>query len=104
MQHSQSRSINIPAAGQDAIPIAYAGEVPIRALVRNNDVAIFIQVSYELEDMSVGTSSVYTIPPLQSDVFVLAPGQKLYARSGDVSTIVSVAQSEAFPVIHPREG
>jgi hypothetical protein len=103
MQLTSFQTFSPPAAvtGQDAQPIARGTAVPVRVLVRNAG-ANLIFLSGTAED-TIGSdgnpsSATYRLPAASTDVFVLAPGQTLYAAGAGVGGTICVAVSEAIPL------
>lgn len=87
-------------SGEAARSIAMAQKIPQRVMVRNPSETLTVYLSHDpqgLQTFPIGNDS-YVLPPGERDVFVLAPGQRLYvaAVGGDVA--VSVAVSDLFPV------
>jgi len=73
--------------------------VAVRVLIRNNSgVLAFLSTASE---MLIGAdapgSDVYELPPLASDVIILAPGQSLYAAGNGAGGMLSMSISEALP-------
>ncbi len=114
MADSRMNSAIVPAAGtglggtSNPATICQGGAIPMRVLVRNNSpVAIpanILVLSYDAATLSNAASpqrgNVYRLPVGQSDIFVVEPGQTLYAI-GEASTIdASWAVSDAMPVVH----
>lgn len=100
MQPSQLNSLVLPIQGsQSPATLMKAAKVPLRVVVRN------FGPNNALLSHDVGTLSntpvfanAWILPINREDVFVLAPGQALYAVGIGVGVIVSVAASEAIPV------
>ena len=87
--------------GQQPTPIARAAEVMQRVLVRNLDDVNPVHLATELNSLFPAIQSdVFTLPAQTSEVFPLAPGQKLYARfdAGVAIGNISVFTSDAFPI------
>lgn len=75
---------------------------PTRIMVRNtSDPAMSIFLAFDssaLQASSTG-SDTYEIPPGQADIFVLQPGQQLFAAVQSGSTgRCCIAVSDAFPI------
>lgn len=79
--------------------LAQANKTALRVVVRNIGFGAYILLSYDAATLqsSPVAASTYQLPPGLSDVFILAPGQKLYAATPGISS-ASVATSEAVPV------
>jgi hypothetical protein len=81
--------------------VATATNAPLRVLVRNVGPALCF-LSYETESLanpggpSTGT---YRLPAGKSDIFVLAPAQSLYTVAAGPGGLLTIAESEAFPVV-----
>lgn len=101
MAPSILRSYALPivgAAGASPVPIAQAGAAPTRVLIRNYSALAAAWFSFDTNDLVPGSSGVYRIPSRGSDVFLLAPYQRLFAMGEIAGATISVAISEAFPV------
>jgi hypothetical protein len=79
--------------------IASAGGAPTRVVARNTS-AVALLFAFDVNDLSnaTNTASCFRQPASSSDVFLLAPGQSLYATGVAAGGAVSVAISEAFPL------
>lgn len=102
MQPSRLRSVLLPAAPSAARPttVADAGDFPLRVLVRNIG-ALVAAFGYSSQDVAAPdgpSSESFRIPAGSTDVFVLAPRQKLFGVGIGGTNVVSVASSEALPL------
>lgn len=72
----------------------------MRVLVRNITAGGDIVLSHDAAGLQVSASggNTYKLPPGMSDVFVCAPGEKIYAASLGAFASCSVAVSPALPV------
>lgn len=80
--------------------IAMAQKVPQRVMVRNTSEGTTVYLAHDpqsLQTYPVGNDT-WELPPGERDVFVLAPGQRLYVAAQGASVRVSVAVSDLFPV------
>lgn len=102
MQPSFMRTLFVvPLGSRNPTSLLTAPGVPLRVVVRNVSVVEPIIISYDVNDLApTASSEVFNIPVGGEDIFVLAPGQKLYATT-TVATAgsVTLACSEAFPVM-----
>ncbi len=99
MQNTGVQTLSIPSLGSPAGRLTQAGSTPMRLLVRNtggNSLAIATDVS-QLTDLN-NLGGCYLLPAGQSDVFVLAPMQSLFACSLAGGGQASIAWSEAVPL------
>jgi len=106
MNDSQLLRFAVPAAvtdgrqTQQAVPVlAQAVQAPLRVLVRNTSFGNAVWVAHsvqELQRFPVGPNT-FELPPGTSEVFVLAPGQKLFCVADGQGATVNVAQSELIP-------
>ena len=101
MRPSVILTIDVPALGsRNPARLTQAGAgSPLRVLVRNvGGVQLFI--SHELQNLTNVNSNggTYQLPAGQSDVFVVAPSQSLFAASLGGGGKVSLAISEAVPL------
>lgn len=122
MQDSRVRTISVPdvatftPGGGDGSttgsPIPSIGfqstTKALRLMLRNVSLGVTIAIAHApevLQTQPIG-SEIYELPPGASDVFVLAPNQKLYAITLGVGGRLSIAASEALPldVEQPRRG
>lgn len=71
-----------------------------RVLVRNVSFGGNVLIAYEANEIaqSPAGSSRFVLPAGTSEVFVTAPGQKLYAASSAADAEISIAISEALPI------
>lgn len=96
-------TITVPVAAPAASPAAIA-EAPsnahLRVVVRNAGGAmIFLGLSEgDVLDTSGVTSQNYRLPAGASDVFVIAPKQKILATGSGAAGLACVAISEAIPI------
>ena len=103
MNHSLLKTVTLPNAVPGANPtvVGQGTQVPMRVVVRNTS-ATMVFVANASQDLvgpgGVG-SSAYRIAPGDSEVFVVAPGQQLFAAANGVGAIAGVALSEALPLV-----
>lgn len=119
MQESKLKTISVPdvatftPGGGDGstvgtpVPnaIFQSTSKPMRIMVRNVSLGVSIALSHAAEGLQTADvgSDTYELPPGASDIFVLAPNQKLYAIALGVGGRVSYAASEALPLDVKRE-
>lgn len=99
MQASIVQTLSIPLIGQTAALITQAGALPTRVQLRNTGGSL-VFLAHDVNALTDVTSlgAVYQLPAgAGPDVFVLAPGQSLFAVSTGAGGQVSVAISEAVP-------
>lgn len=101
MAPSKLQSFTLPiigTAGIAPVPLAVAGSVPTRVVVRNFS-AVAAYLAFDSNDLKDASSSAtFRIPSRSSDVLLLSPGQSLFAMGEAASSQLSVAISEAFPI------
>lgn len=97
-----TKTLTVAAIGGSPSRLASAaGNVPVRALVRNGgDIPVAISYSANALTGIGNPSDAYVLPPGEADVFVLEPGDILYAAGVGGEGTVSVASSRAFPATH----
>jgi hypothetical protein len=96
------RTLTVVVAGsRDPTSLLTAPGVPMRVVIRNVSGGGSINISYDVNDLAPTSSSeVFSLPFNNEDVFILAPGQKLYAVGvGAGPFTLSLACSEAFPTV-----
>jgi hypothetical protein len=104
VKDSLLNTVSVPALGsssQSNAILAYATTNPTRVQVRNvGAVTVFIaHDSSELPSTGAVTQGgTYQLPTGNVDVFVLAPGQGLFAAGSGGTGTVSVAVSESIPI------
>lgn len=103
MQDSRFETFTIGPFGTNAVPntVAHAADVPMRVVVKNvGPVPIFLGTASAdvAGDTNGPTTNTYQLPVGDTDTFVIAPRQRLYASASAVGGIVCVALSEAIPV------
>jgi len=99
MRESKVNTITAPAAGSaNPATLFYADTHPMRVLVRNvgGSLIYLAHDSNTLTQTGV-TANAFRLPSGQSEVFVLAPKQALFAASSGAAGLVSIAVSEAIP-------
>lgn len=99
MTPSQLNSLVVPTAGSQTPATVYkAADVPLRVLVRNLGPNIVL-LAHDVGTLSNAPvyANTFRLPPLISEVIVLAPKQGLYAVSVGVAGQISIAVSEALP-------
>ena len=89
----------IGTAGKSPQAVATAGRNPTRVVARNTS-AVAVLYAFDTNDLTSANnaSSAFRQPAASSDVFLLAPGQTLYAMAVAAGGAVSIAISEAFPL------
>ena len=106
MKKSHMNTITVPAVGTTTPGIvATAAGAPLRVLIRNvGPVLVFL--AHETENLANPggpSTGVYRLPAADSDTFVLAPHQSVYAVSAGVGGLLTIAGSEAYPVELDRQ-
>lgn len=99
MRPSILKTLSVPLIGSPApASVAIAAKTPMRLLIRNvgSTIAFLAHEASSLQDISA-TSSAYQLPPGQEDVFVLAPGQGVWAVGAGAGGTLCYALSEAIP-------
>lgn len=86
---------------RDPASVAYATRVPVRVVVKNvGGAAVFVGfASGDVQSPDGVGTDVWIVNPSESDVFVLAPKQTMYASSAGPNGRVTVQVSEAFPYL-----
>lgn len=98
------KNITLRVAPAAAVGIARGSAVPARVLVLNNNNAGVTVAVGDSEQAVAGTEGVssqaFLLPPLTSIVFILAPGQNLFAAPvGGAVAVISVTVSDAIPEV-----
>ena len=100
MKASIVETVAVPLIGaKNPARLYQASATPMRVVVRNvGGVAVFI--AHNVSDLNNinSTGATYSLPAGQADVFVLAPGQGIFAAGNGGNGFVSIAASEAIPV------
>lgn len=102
MGQSVFNTFPVPAVGGTPAPLAHARDIALRVLVRNagtlagQGLVLAYDSTTSLQP-TIGSDVYNNLPIGQSDVFVLYPGQKLFAI-GLIATLAAVAISDAFPL------
>jgi hypothetical protein len=103
MRDSLFKTATLPTAvaGSDPLSIANGTDVPRRVLVRNVSAALVFLAGASQDIVGPGGvgANAYRLAPGEADVFVLAPKQQLFAAALGVGAIVSVASSDALPLV-----
>jgi len=102
MRPSNMNTITVPAVGTTTPgTVAKAAGAPLRVLVRNvGPVLCFLAHETEsLANPGGPSTGVYRLPAAGDDVFVLAPDQSMYAVAAGVGGLLTIATSEAFPIV-----
>lgn len=112
MQETRFFTVLVPKLGTDATPpagnvaasgclIAYANDQspPLRVLVRNISEAIDVTLSFSDQALTQvpPMSGVFVLPAGTSEVFPIAPGQRIHASTAGDGVQVSVCISDALP-------
>lgn len=91
-----------PAIQQKPTPFAQAGKLPIRVLIRNTSIGVSAFFSIDdvaaMNALPLGSGPVWELPAGETDVFVLAPNQRLIGAANAPSCFICVAVSEALPI------
>lgn len=104
---SQMRTTNLPNLttdpGAQAIRIATSDELATRVLAQALGVGGRVRVGYDAQDLltsnAIGAAGfVWEMTASETQVFVLAPKQELYAIGVGGSMKVAVATSDALPM------
>jgi len=102
MQTTIFKTYSIPAGGPTATPntIASGTAVSVRAVVRNRgaNMLFFGDNAEALISPEGPTSDTIELPPGETDVYVLAPGQRLFAIGAGAGGRASVSVSEVLPL------
>jgi hypothetical protein len=104
MNNTTFQTFDIPAAATVAnrpLAIAIAGEVPARVLVRNVGPGV-IFVAADAQDTVTPEgpgSKTFQVLGGNSEVFVIAPKQRLFATGAGPGGILSVTVSDALPLV-----
>jgi len=101
MQPSQVNTITIPAAGTpNPATLWRAALVPTRVVVRNvgRSLILLAHSSSEIQTAEA-TAGVFHLPAGAEGTFILAPKQGMWAVSAVAGGLVSIAVSEAMPLI-----
>ena len=95
---SQLNTLSLPQVGdKNPSTVAYATNQPFRVVVRNiGPNRILLAHDSPTLQNAPATANTYEIPPGQSDVFVLAPKQGLFAAGEGAGGKISIAVSVAF--------
>lgn len=95
-------TITVPSVGTTTPGIvATAAHTPLRVLIRNAG-PVLIFLAHETENLANPggpSTGVYRLAAGDNDVFVLAPQQSIFAVAAGVNGLLTVATSEAFPVV-----
>lgn len=106
MQDSKFNTLAVPFGTADAgapnwepALIVKAGKKPLRVMCRNISEAVDFILAFDASSLKnlPGVGGTYTLPAGDSDVFVLAPEQSLYAIANGTDGKICVAYSEALP-------
>lgn len=98
MQPSLVQTLSIPQVGGDPTRLIQAGANPMRVVVRNNGGNVLL-IAFETPSLSDvnNMGSIYQLPVGQSETFVLAPQQSIFAAGLGGGGTASIAASEAIP-------
>lgn len=92
-------SINEIGTGNPSRLVQASQNAPMRVLVRNvGGTGLFIAHELQAVQNTNSNGSTYQLPPNQSDVFILAEGQSLFAAANGGGGVASLAVSEAIPL------
>lgn len=86
------------AANPPARLIATAGSRPMRVLCTSGGGVIVALDQAQLRNLSLSGINSDTYGPITDDVFILAPGQRLYAANVGGGTTVNVATSDSVTI------
>ena len=100
MQPSKVETVAVPQIGsKNPARLFQAAKIPMRVLIRNTG-GVLIFIAHDVGDVgninSIGAT--YALPGGASDVFVLAPGQSIFAAANGGNGQAAIAASEAVPV------
>ena len=83
-------------------PIAAAGDLPVRILIRNVSLGVTAYLSIDdvnpLNALPLGPGPIYQLPAGVSEVFVLAPRQRILGSASGLNCQICIAVSEALPL------
>ena len=97
MQPSFFKMVRPGTATSPAIVVT-ASSVPLRVVVRNDPLSgAQVVLALDRNDFATGGAATFAIPTSNSEVFLLAPRQTLYASAPAPNVQIYVAASEAFP-------
>lgn len=103
MRNSQVNTVSVPLAGSvSPATLFQATDKPMRIIVRNTGGALLFlahDASTLVVDGSAGVQGTFQLPVGDSEVFVLAPKQGIYAIAFGNGGQVSMAVSEAVPTV-----
>jgi hypothetical protein len=105
MKESRLDSFAVPSVtttddvGKPAL-VVQATKTPLRVVVRNISLGSTVLLAHDGSALQSAPAfaGVYNLPAGQSDIFVVMPGQKLFAATPGANGQISVAISEAIPV------
>lgn len=103
MQPSQLNSLSLqPTGSQNPSTLWKAAEIPMRVVVVNlgPNLVLLAHDPATLSNAPV-LANTYRLPVTKEVTIVLAPRQGLYAVSIGVGGAVSIAASEALPILNP---
>jgi hypothetical protein len=102
MRPTRFYQVNIPdyVAGASLPAIAKATSVPVRVQVRNaGPVSVYLSdATGDLVAPGGPSGNIYELPTGERDVFVIAPGQTMYAVAAGAGGFLFVSVSDARPV------
>lgn len=87
------------------VPIAMAWKTPMRVVVRNISLGTIIYLAFNADALLTiqpPGSGLFQLPAGTSDVFVLAPNQRMFASASASGAQISIAISEAVPINVPK--
>lgn len=101
MQQSVFQTLTLPQISErEPAAVAYATDKPCRVMVKNLSGAI-VFLGFDSSDIQNPISGpgtqAWQIQPAQTDIFVLAPGQKLYGAANAPNALICMHVSEALP-------
>lgn len=99
MRESKVNTLNVPQVGStNPATLFYADKVPMRVVVRNVGGALLL-IAHDSNTLQQGAivANAFRLPSGDSEVFVLAPKQGIFAASAGAGGQASIAVSEAIP-------
>lgn len=98
MKDSTYETLVVNALGNaNSTTLAKAADVPLRVLVSNVGAVVIFLAKSASDVAPRPTTASFRLFPSQDKVFVLAPGQALYAIGVGLGGQLSVSTSEALP-------
>jgi hypothetical protein len=101
MQPSQVNSLSLPPSGSsNPATVTKAAKVPLRVVVRNTgpNLVLLAHDPGTLTNAPV-FANTFKLPVMAEDIYVLAPGEGLFAVSIGAGGELTVAISESLPIL-----